>query len=301
MNGASKHDVAQWGVHAPILHSIGVDWITQVYPSAVEIERARYRVGLWQLDEQRAGNYARPWTVGGICGTQVGGVAFAASAHYGIAQVTGAQADHRWRDLSAIGGHSSRVDVQCTFQLGAGARCPARSGYELEAVAAGRGRRVTRRTLIVGSDGGATLYVGAPSSEHRLRVYDKGVEAKLEEPGRLYRWEVQLRRLHAEAAVRFLWRAPTAIEGQFSLLKHHCDRRSQPLPSVAGVTPVAPGLPTRSDSLASYSWLETAVRPSVQRLLRYYTRSEILEALGLADATGGSGEPLQGGSDNGRG
>jgi DNA relaxase NicK len=270
-----------WGATAPLPTSCAVDWITQVYSEPEQRERARFRVGLWQLDEQRKGNFFSNFTVGGMCGLTVGGTAFAASEARAVAQVSGQESRSRWRDLVAIGGSTSRLDLQLTCELGPGSRCPARGSYVPSRRALRVGRPVTSRTLIQGSDGGVTLYAGASSSESRLRVYDKGVESGSHPPGKLYRWELQLRRKLAQAAVNELRAAPDPAVCISSIIRGDALRRAVRIPDAFGGPLTLLRCGSTTDTIASLEWLARGVAPSVARLVAHGQLDAVLAALDL--------------------
>jgi len=71
--------------------------------------------------------------------------------------------------------------------------------------------RMTKRSVIVSYDGtqrnGSTVYIGAPSSDFRVRIYDKALEEGLD--GHWIRVELVMRHKNAKAFVEQLITAPS--------------------------------------------------------------------------------------------
>ncbi|MQK95074.1 replication initiation factor domain-containing protein [Escherichia coli] len=120
---------------------------------------------------------------------------------------------------------------------------------------------------------GATLYVGAPSSDARLRVYNKTAESGIPAPdgGELLRVEVQTRDRYADAAYRALI---SGAEDDFLL---HWTRKMIASPEhvnkLAGL--LASGATIKMQELLQDEqwierrkrWIERSVVPAIRRLL----------------------------------
>jgi DNA relaxase NicK len=157
--------------------------------------------------------------------------------------------------------------------------------------------------LIQGTDGGMTCYVGAPSSEYRIRVYDKGVESGKAPAGEKWRFEVQLRRVPARRAYSQILRSDDADSCIQAIVHEYCRAAGIVVPHTEHQRPSSEGdevLP--ADAFITMHWLETQVRPSVLKLLKRVPVEQIKAALGLSElADGAVVQPdAQGGSDGDR-
>ncbi|HWK52875.1 MAG TPA: replication initiation factor domain-containing protein [Hyphomicrobiales bacterium] len=110
----------------------------------------------------------------------------------------GAGGDHaeRWSALRAklesVGGRLARADVAFDDMDGVHNVALARTMWETDQFTAQGGRPTARLFDDLDTKKGKTLYIGAPTSEKQMRVYEKGRELgdKLSE---WVRWEVQFR------------------------------------------------------------------------------------------------------------
>src|SRR5206468_1092380 len=123
--------------------------------------------------------------------------------------------------------------------------------------------------LITGTDGGQTLYVGAPSSDQRGRLYNKEVQSEQPEYARTWRYETVLRneratnalhRVQAEksnrssyiSAIVALWWESRGIEAPWSYN--------------AEVDPLPPQKTLPSDVEKQLEWIRVQVAPTIRRL-----------------------------------
>lgn len=264
---------------------VAVDWFTTVLTDASARDKARFRTQLWQQAEQRYGNYPTPFSLAGHTGISCGGLSYGDSRRSTVIQVSGGAARRLYGAVAALGGRPSRVDLQGTYRLGVAALNPALQAYGGGRASRRVGRSTTARTLIQGTDGGFTCYVGSASSEVRLRVYDKGVESGTCAPGILWRWELQARREHARALCSGLDAADNPADFIDSALRGHCLKVGVEYPSTFGVSVHIYDISrTSSNAIDTLHWLDTSVRPCISRLLQYCGSGPILAALGLLES-----------------
>lgn len=134
------------------------------------------------------------------------------------------------------------------------------------------GRYQATRVQTLGKRG-ATLYVGAPSSAARLRVYNKTAESGIVAPGggELLRFEIQTRDKYADAGYRAL---SAGVQDDFLL---HWARKMLASPEhvnilsgrlAAGMDLSMPVL-TQDDAWADRRkrWVERSVVPALRKLL----------------------------------
>lgn len=106
-------------------------------------------------------------------------------------------------ELSAWGAKFSRLDLALDIRQPRKLtpRWFARQYRAGKVVTPGRGIE-ERRQDNAGEQIGAGVYLGSPSSDRRLRVYDKGLESATDAPDRWTRFELQTRRDQAKAHAR---------------------------------------------------------------------------------------------------
>jgi hypothetical protein len=137
-------------------------------------------------------------------------------------------------------------------------------------------------SLITGSDGGSTLYVGKRAGRLFARLYDKGVQSGAAPAGTLWRYEVEYKQDAARAVFSGLLEAERPRDYILGRVRTHFDQR--------GVYPLfwqgaAPG-PLERDKeertpLDRLNWLAAQVRPTVGRLRLAGYEVEVYNALGL--------------------
>jgi len=264
------------------LETAGVDWITCVWSDEKSARRARFRWSLWQADACLRGNYQRPWSIGGHNGSEVGGVAWAERTGSAVGQVTSALADELFAGAVGLNGRPSRIDIQATFIIPKGAKSLAARAYRATVKDRSVGRPVTARTFICGTDGGATCYLGAASSEQRVRVYDKGVQEGTHPPGIRWRIEMQARRKVARAIASEVASSSDRGSTILSLLAGECARSGFVIPRCSPQRASTKADQRLPDTLQGMRWLESSVRPTVQRLAEHLPIEQLLDVLGLS-------------------
>lgn len=274
--GSAQYPVSEWCAN--------VDWVTYVYPDVSSAERAIWRAEHWQQAEKARGNRVRPWSLASYRGSSCGGVAFGRMSGGGLVQVSSTRADAAFPILASLGGSPSRIDLALTCHLEPGVNSPALEAYHSTPDVKSVGRQVRAKTLIQSTGGGATCYVGSPTSEQRLRVYDKGAEEGSEAPGVKWRWELQLRRKRAVAYSDHVLAAPHRASAVASAVLGYVGRLGLRSPAIARPSSHVRGGPAVTDASNTMGWLVAGVRPAVARLLHIYPREIILQALGLAES-----------------
>lgn len=132
---------------------------------------------------------------------------------------------------------------------------------------------------MLNEDRGDTLYLGAPASDQRGRLYDKDRESGEETWRSCWRYEVQYRRDAAMSAVQSIAGAPSAEEKITALVHGWFDGRGVDphfRPEYpAGLTP-----PSRreADDERWLRWVRRCVQPTAARLVARYGWRYIAEA-----------------------
>jgi len=188
-----------------------------------------------------------------------------------IAILASHHANEHWGTLVYPGVHVARLDVQCTVRLSETVSTIARDSYSGANDANSRLPVARRRKLyiITGSDGGDTLYVGAPSSNQRGRLYNKAVQSMEDEYKDCWRWEVMLRdelahscaeSVPADPGARALW----AVQ----FVRHWWRARGVSLPPIdIDEVDLKPLQRTKAtDDESTLNWLRSQVAPAITRL-----------------------------------
>lgn len=137
------------------------------------------------------------------------------------------------------------------------------------------------------SQGGDTLYVGSRQSSNYGRLYDKGVESGIAEPGLCWRYEVELKSPKSTGAAKTMWDIMNGCEGVHSAIQGFVwawfDQR--------GVTPLFPAdggnvMRLQTETIVAspektLRWLRSQVQPSVKRLFEAGLGRLVLEELGI--------------------
>jgi hypothetical protein len=261
-----------------IVHS-GVDWLAASChdPSRLAwlMEWARQRQS--QLEE--AGNAVKPWSGHGYEGRSVGQVAFAFNGREAICQLSGAEAYASWRTVAENSTNISRIDLASTVRAASRTDALARQGY-CDARGARRGRgRPAQLSLLVNEDRGDTLYIGAPASDQRGRLYDKDRESGEDQWKRCWRYEVQFRRLQAKAAALAVAAAPVEADKTAAVVVDWFRSRGvEPPVSLAGGGGYeAPGA-RQSDDERWLAWVRKCVQPRARKLAVRYGYRYVTEA-----------------------
>lgn len=271
------------------LESVSIDWATCVYTDDHSRRIAQYRASRWMLDREKVGNYRRGWNLASLMGTICGGVAYGESCNLSAIQLSGPAADTFFEQVATTLGRFSRLDVQGTCISEQWGFDPVKRAYRGSAGEKQVGRQVQARLYICGTDGGSTAYAGSKTSEWRVRVYDKGVESQTAPPGMKYRWEIQLRRKHAQHAAETIRLAPTRQEGIQKVLTQYAAKANVWLPrALTGIREEVSLQRDPSDLAATLDWLRRGVRPSVERAVKFVGVDEVARLLGLVDAAGTS-------------
>ena len=195
----------------------------------------------------------------------------------------GDAADMVWPMSAPVAKNITRVDLAVTVELARIDTKLAENAYEANHKP---GKR--QYALIQNSKNGRTLYVGSRSSAQYGRLYDKGVKDYGMEPGKVWRYEIEVKDKFKNAALMKSmlerWRLHGVCADDIMAYVHQWF-------SVRGVSPKfsarGKGLP-RPDVEATVMtaekklrWLSAQVAPTVQELIRVGLGEQAMLALGL--------------------
>ena len=202
------------------------------------------------------------------------------------AQFSGEKADWAYDYLIHPKAHYSRIDVQLTVKTDVmnnkeGKRCYRAAMDNNKSLPEGRRRKIW---IIIGSDGGDTCYLGAPSSDQRARIYNKEVQSEELQYTRCWRYEVVFRNgLATELARTGLNSTVERTKFCMEVVVSWLAKRGVNIPHLvrrtALVLPIERTKPTEVE--ASIKWLREQVRPTIRRLTELGYRDAAVEAIGI--------------------
>lgn len=261
--------------------SSGIDWLTCSQRRSDE-QSALWRNASKLLErEEAAGNRVKPWKLRNVTGLICGQTVRAMSPTHIVAQLSGAAAQENAMSLLPFADHVSRLDLQVTAMFtGEGTRAVAQAAYGAQERRRRGGAPLTR-TLLNSQAGGATCYLGSRSSDVYGRVYDKGVESGQAPAGKLWRWEVEMKRDVATLTACELVAVECAAIAAAGRCSWQMSEWGTPLPLSLPAAPIFRPQTREPDSARILRWLSQGVRPSVEYLCGIGLRDEVTRALGL--------------------
>lgn len=259
-----------------------VDWLTLTSSRAGRFAEM-LEFGYKQVVNQaNGGNIPKPFHWQGYQGAHCGAITYGDRQDGAILQISGAEAHRLFSETLPLEPKCTRIDVQVTVRLAdSSTRWAARSYRELTNLPLVRGTRPTA-TYYANTEGGETCYLGAPTSEHRGRIYDKGAESGKPEYRNCYRWEVETRAERGQKLYRLLAESRTLSESIAGYVAEWFAARGCDLPFSAETRlTLSPATPDKSDVGRKLQWLKEQVRPSVEYLCLSGYSQECISALGL--------------------
>lgn len=226
----------------------------------------------------------------GYRGLKVGGSFVGRREDSVYCQLAGAAAGRFFGQIARGDLHISRLDLAVTVRFVAMPNQLGAASYDA-AIEADRRRAGTYRRRKVwfmsGNDGGYTLYIGAPTSDERGRLYNKEVQNETPEYARCWRYETVYRNDRAMAVFEALSTTkelfrPTLccslVGAWYQSRGVLCPWISAPYQNIRAILKALP-----SDAEKKVKWLQTQVKPSILWLIEHNYREEMLTALGLSE------------------
>jgi len=264
-----------------VLTSLGVDYITAtVRDKSASWRLASMGTAMFRTQADR-GNVPRPFGMSGFKGWKCGSVECAMRNEEYMLRASGDAAAYAWKEIVPLADHISRLDLQATIKVGCG---PTKQIERHRRAARAYSTKMHNKPIVrwtADHRGGYTLYLGARESICFGRIYDKFAQSGLDHYQSCVRYEVQYHnKLATNLAVQ--------LAAQASSLPHTAAFVSQffrgrgvslevPYDDKATYCCSRP----RSDDDKCLKWLQTAVRPSVLRLINAGKGEEVMRALGL--------------------
>jgi len=269
---------------------VGVDWISAT------LSREELDDQVWLADclhalygIQMLGNTIKRRSLLGFDGWESGGCFVGSNETMHYAQFAGKYANDAYHFVEHPKVHISRIDLQITVQydielIKEGRYQYARAIHHNKSLPPHRQRKIH---LYAGSDGADTVYIGAPSSDMRGRLYNKDKQSNELPYERSWRYEVVYRDKHADSVFRQL----IAISGtatEFILqevVRWYAERGIVVLDvrNDGGNTTSVPKSPA-TDVARKLRWIKNQVVPTIRKLAELGYAEELMEVISEAIA-----------------
>lgn len=233
------------------------------------------------LDEARQGALPHNFLLHGYTGVRCGNVQVGRSDSRLWVSLIGELADPRWQDFHGPDVAVTRLDLAVTALFEPALPGLVRHEFSRLCALAAPGEK-RKWSIVQGSDGGATLYIGSRKSERFGRLYDRGIKAKSHDIGQVWRWEVEYKGRAAQALADAL--APctelNTIASGYVCQWFGQRGVSTPPSDVPGLD-YTPSIKRQGMAEDKLQWLTKQVAPSVLKLVSAGHRTDVLKALSL--------------------
>ena len=267
----------------PIVEAIfaGIDWLTLTLPSTSKGIAEWRNKGIRALEAiAKEGNVIRPRGLLGYYGVSSGNCFVGEREADSMQQFTGYHADQVFDTIYRTDAHISRVDIQVTVKTVERIDSIARDAYKAASADNDRLPVARRRklSLIVGSDGGDTSYIGSPTSDQRGRIYNKEVQSERPEYTRCWRYEVVYRNDYASSVCAAIY---SRGSDHTAICTHNAAswfgmRGIDANWFFSGILQPQPLVRTRpTDIEAKMHWIEHQVRPTIRYLCEHGFRDTL--------------------------
>jgi len=266
----------------------GVDWISAT------LAREEIDDQVWLADAIHAlekvallGNKYNRRHLLGFDGWECGGCFVGSNEKRHFAQFAGKYADEAYSMLEHPKVHISRIDLQVTVQyseelLKEGRHIYASAVRHNESLSEHKRRKIN---IFIGSDGGDTVYVGAPSSDTRARIYNKQRQSGEVQYARSWRYEVVYKNEYANRVYRqFLAATYARREFILSSVSAYLRERGIKIRYVGdwGDNPISAPKTTPSDVERKLRWIRNQVVPTIRVLAELGYAEELMDAIAEA-------------------
>lgn len=267
----------------------GIDYLScSVRHDTSDVAQWRHKC-TWAIEGiAREGHQLVPRSLNGYHGVSIGNCFIGEREDGYWWNLTGEYANRYFQHTYHPNAHYSRIDAQITVKYteprpDIGKDSYYAASYHNDRIPAARRRKLY---IIIGSDGGDTLYIGAPSSDQRGRMYNKEVQSQLERYKGCWRWEVVYKNeLATKYAASLFGELTRASQYVFGTVTTWYGDRGVIIPGMLDMGAVV--LPKQraiaTDVEKKLQWLERQVKPSVGYLCDLGFRDTILALLGLSE------------------
>jgi len=270
----------------PVVVSAGVDWLTATTcESASSLVLASYASGIMDHQE-RIGGVRKGWGMSGFTGFRCGEVEMGRRGDEMIVRLMSSTAQRSWRRIYELADTATRIDVQVTVDMGQDCQKFVWEYYKKATAMSAKQKDGPAVNVILGNDGGATVYCGARTSNRFGRVYAKGPQSKDARFENCLRFEVQYNSRMAKQVARSL--AHTRSEAEWCIARsvRFFEERIGSVPIRTAKIINDSCSRKRTEIEGKLQWLRASVNSSVRLLCDRGFTLEVLDALGLPSGAG---------------
>jgi|SRR5215813_878234 len=263
-----------------VLQSVNIDWSTVTTKEPTRYSEWKEAFIACAAEEQAMGHKWAHARILGYKGEQAGRVFLGERADGAMLRISGGAADRYFWLFSPDACHVTRIDLAATMQFADTNTAYLSNMFQRCLKAPNREGRPTKYSLLVNSDGGSTLYVGARQSARYGRVYDKGVEESTHPAGSVFRFEVEIKDVMADQATRILAQSSDQQRTMLSMIGSFFQERGVVIPWRMPEGEERLKLPfTPQNDVGSVKWLQGPVAATVARLVGSIGTEATLRAL----------------------
>ena len=233
-----------------------------------------------------SGAIKRGWGMAGFSGWKVGECEFGQREDEFIVRLMSDTAANCWRKVYQLADSITRIDLQVTIDMHVDCAPLVWKYYHAANRESEKCKRGPLNRVILGNDGGATLYCGQRTSQRFGRCYAKGPQSKMSYYQTCLRFEVQYNGRMAKLVAHKI--AAARSERAFAF-----ERSSSFFRTRIGSFPVRIATihkdtcpRKRTDVERKLEWLRDSVGPSIRLLRDLGYDKEVYAALGLQGPVG---------------
>ena len=227
------------------------------------------------------------WGMSGYSGFRCGEIEMGKRGPELIVRLMSGTAQRSWRRIYELADTVTRIDVQVTVDMGQDCQRFVWDYYKRASKQSAKVKGGPKVNVILGNDGGATLYCGARTSNRFGRVYAKGPQSKNNDFKNCLRFEVQYNSRMAKGVARALSNTRSENDACIARSVRFFRDRIGTIPVSTAIVTIDRCSRSRSDVHRKLIWLRESVSPSVRLLSNMGYSLEVLRALGLADGLQG--------------
>jgi Replication initiation factor len=259
---------------------VGVDWITVSAERGPKAELLNeYGARLIGLEQGRAQRVYEA-SSHGLAGLRTRHAGWLWNLDRVVVELHEHLAHDQWADAAELSDNCSRLDVEVTVR---------QEPFDRQLAIREWDDSLHRRTevgkepyydLYARRRGGNTLYIGTGASRYKARLYDKGRESRSPVYKDCWRYEVQARRERAvQMAERLRESADVDADVVGLVHQHFASRGVVPIFDPRAVATLRPLPRPASDAERSLAWLESAWKPTIERLSQWNVAKEAWKRL----------------------
>lgn len=259
-----------------------VDYLTATASDPVKAEKLRSLGLILEASEFNDGNNAYPWRFMGYVGRKCGQVSWGRRGDGSIVMASGGLAHKAWNTLVPQAERITRIDLAVTIEISKPDPEIAHMCYRWICQNSDISPNL-KYSFITSLRSGDTLYCGRRTSPMFGRFYDKGAEQGDMPLGKLWRYEVEIKKPQATPRALALLDASYPEDAIKSYVYEWFEARQVPPLFNKGFNYAPVEVEARvTDDDRTIQWLSSQVRPAIIRLAKKGKFSKVVDALELS-------------------